>query len=270
MHAWDVKRQGGVTRARYGWLKAAGGANAAIEMGSLPRIMRGNLDDFPQSNAFLKPDRSRTRVRWGGFLASSRRRARSSASAGAAANMTGHRTLQYAPLQAWAAFIAKLARHDRLRAVRRDARRKSKPWSAMSGRTIFVPPALDQKNELDRTVGMLSSLDAVVSAPTAVSWLAAGAGVDTYKILYDTSWTSFGQAYEPFAPSCRCMMPKLARRLGRHVSSKTLSAAYSAALTARAGVAASCSQDRRQCAPDLRHRPSSSPPRAFRGAGRHR
>jgi hypothetical protein len=77
----------------------------------------------------------------------------------------------------------------------------------MSGRTIFVPPGLDQKNDLDRTAGMLSSLDAVVSAPTAVSWLAAGAGVDTYKILYDTSWTSFGQACEPFAPSCLCMTP---------------------------------------------------------------
>ena len=77
----------------------------------------------------------------------------------------------------------------------------------ISGRTILVPPGLDQKKELDRTCAMLSALDAVVSAPTAVSWLAAGAGVPTFKVLYDTSWTAFGQSFEPFAPSCRCLMP---------------------------------------------------------------
>jgi len=55
---------------------------------------------------------------------------------------------------------------------------------------------------------MLSVLDHVVSAPTAVSWLAAAAGVRTSKILYDTSWTSFGSSHEPFAPSCTCIMPK--------------------------------------------------------------
>jgi len=48
----------------------------------------------------------------------------------------------------------------------------------------------------------------VVSAPTAVSWLAAGAGVKTLKILYDTSWTALGQDHEPFAPSCICVTPK--------------------------------------------------------------
>ncbi len=41
----------------------------------------------------------------------------------------------------------------------------------------------------------------------AVSWLAAGVGTPTYKVLYDTSWTALGQAHEPFAPSCQCIMP---------------------------------------------------------------
>jgi hypothetical protein len=77
----------------------------------------------------------------------------------------------------------------------------------MSGRRIIVPD-FDQKNELDRACAMLAALDVLVSAPTAVSWLGAGAGVKTLKLLYDTSWTAFGQAYEPFAPSCLCVMPK--------------------------------------------------------------
>jgi ADP-heptose:LPS heptosyltransferase len=77
----------------------------------------------------------------------------------------------------------------------------------LSGREIFVPTGIDQKNELDRASALFASLDAVVSAPTAVSWLAASVGIPTCKILYDTSWTSFAERYEPFAPSCLCMMP---------------------------------------------------------------
>jgi ADP-heptose:LPS heptosyltransferase len=76
-----------------------------------------------------------------------------------------------------------------------------------SGRKIFVPPVLDQKNELDRTAAMLSALDCVISAPTAVSWLAAGVGVKTIKLNYHVSWTAFGQSYEPFAPACTTVGP---------------------------------------------------------------
>ena len=55
---------------------------------------------------------------------------------------------------------------------------------------------------------MLAALDVLVSAPTAASWLGAATGVATLKILYDTSWTSFGERYEPFAPACVCVMPR--------------------------------------------------------------
>jgi ADP-heptose:LPS heptosyltransferase len=92
----------------------------------------------------------------------------------------------------------------------------------MSGRTIHVPQGIDQKNELDRACALLAALDAVVSAPTAVSWLAAAAGVPTFKALYDNSWTSFGQTYEPLAPACTCVMPD-ARGDWAQVFTKTLS-----------------------------------------------
>jgi hypothetical protein len=55
----------------------------------------------------------------------------------------------------------------------------------------------------------LAALDAVVTAPTAVAWMAAGAGVPTFKMLYDTSWTALGEPCEPFAPSCVCVMPQV-------------------------------------------------------------
>lgn len=204
VHGWDLETRGGVTRARYGWLKSVGGANAFVEMGSLPKILRGSIEAFPRPNAYLKPDALQMAV-WGGALAGVGmgpfigvcwRSGRSG----------GHRSLQYAPLEAWAAFIRELP------GVVVNAQYDASPdeiekLSALAGRPILTIDGLDQKNELDRTAALLASLDAVVTAPTAVSWLAAGVGVDTYKVLYDTSWTALGQSYEPFGPSCELMMP---------------------------------------------------------------
>lgn len=56
---------------------------------------------------------------------------------------------------------------------------------------------------------MLAATDAVVSAPTAVAWLAAGAGVPSLKLLYGPVWTAMGQAREPFAPACQCLVPQV-------------------------------------------------------------
>jgi tetratricopeptide (TPR) repeat protein len=198
-----METRGGRTSAHYDWLKADGGANAAIELGSLPRIIRGDRSQFPAPHSYLMADAAETK-RWRETLGASGPLIgicwRSGKTGGA-------RALQYAPLAAWAEFMRGLpgtivcAQYDATAEEIADLR-------ALSGRDIAVPEGLDQKNELDRTCAMLSALDCVVSAPTAVSWLAAGAGVPTFKILYDTCWTSFGQIFEPFAPSCELMMPK--------------------------------------------------------------
>jgi ADP-heptose:LPS heptosyltransferase len=79
----------------------------------------------------------------------------------------------------------------------------------LSGREILVPPNLDQKNEIDRTAGLIAALDANVSAPTSVAWLSAALGVPTLKLLYNNTWTSFGKDYEPFAPQCRVITPQV-------------------------------------------------------------
>jgi len=114
--------------------------------------------------------------------------------------------MQYAPLQAWADFLRDWP--GTIVSVQYDAGNDEiAKLEELSGRRIVVPHGIDQKNELDRTAGLLASLDAVVTAPTAVSWLAASVGTETYKIVYDTAWTSFGQSHEPFAPSCSVMMP---------------------------------------------------------------
>ncbi|HTQ14927.1 MAG TPA: tetratricopeptide repeat protein [Rhizomicrobium sp.] len=197
--ASEMETNAGVTRARYGWLKAVGGANLAIEMGSLPRLMRGEPGRFPAPHAYLVPDAAEA-ARWQDHAGAVGICWRSGKTGGG-------RAVQYAPLAAWAGFLRGLDRP--ILCVQYDAAPDEiAALEAMSGKPILMPQGIDQKNELDRALALFSVLGAVVSAPTAVSWLSAAAGVPTYKILYDRSWTSFGEAHEPFAPSCRCMMPE--------------------------------------------------------------
>jgi tetratricopeptide (TPR) repeat protein len=196
----------GSAHADYGWLKAVGGANCWTLMGTLPRYLRPRLDSFPAPHTFLVPD------------ANAVARFRQLSGPGRSLGLCwrsgkggGHRAVQYAPLASWGAFLRALPPHtaDHLVSVQYDATPDEiAELEQISGRTIFVPPGLDQKNDLDATSALLCSLDAVVSAPTAVSWLAAGLGTPTWKVLYDTSWTALGQSYEPFAPACRLVMPQ--------------------------------------------------------------
>ena len=201
-----IKTIGGIPTADYGWLKAAGGATAAVLMGSLPKYLRGTLEAFPKPHRFLAPDPEEA-ARWRASFArdaGGKKIIGISWRSGKAAG--GDRSLQYAPLQDWARFLREV-----------DATFVCAQYGAleeeiaalvqMSGRKIIVPQSLDQKNELDRTCAMFSALDLLVSAPTAVSWLAAGAGVRTLKLLYGAVWTAMGLDYEPFAPACECVVP---------------------------------------------------------------
>jgi len=180
---------------------AAGGAGLAVEMGTLPRYLRRTLDEFPKAASYLIADATEA-AHWREELAALPRPLIGICWRSGGAG--GHRAVQHAPLERWADFIRELpgsavcvqydAREDEIAALK-----------TMSGRDIVVPKGIDQKRELDRAAALFLVLDAVASAPTAVSWLSAAMGVATFKLLYDTSWTSFGEPQEPFAPSAACV-----------------------------------------------------------------
>jgi tetratricopeptide (TPR) repeat protein len=201
VHAAAIKTIAGAPVADYGWLKAAGGAGAVIAMGSLPRYLRPQIGAFPAPHVFLRPDAAEVARRKTEFGRGAIGIAWRSGKAG------GNRALQYAPLEAWGAFLKDLPGTPVM--VQYDAQPEEiAALERMSGRRMVVPAGIDQKQELDRACALLAALDAVVSAPTAVCWLAAGAGVKTLKILYDWSWTALGRDYEPFAPACLCVSPR--------------------------------------------------------------
>jgi ADP-heptose:LPS heptosyltransferase len=160
------------------------------------------MDRFPERHTFLVPDALET-ARWKHVLGSEK----SIGICWRSGKTGGHRSAQYAPLEAWGAFLRDLP--GRIVSAQYDATPDEVAiLERISGRSILVPQGIDQKNELDRAAALMAALDCVVSAPTAVSWLSAGVGTPTFKVLYDTSWTALGEAYEPFAPACRLAMPQ--------------------------------------------------------------
>lgn len=225
VHDWSVESREGVVRARTDWLKASGGANLAVEIGTLPRYLRKSLDSFPAPHAYLRPD-PQEQARWQSEFAGLPRPL--TAVCWRSGSSGGGRAVQYAPIEAWCDFLRELP--GTILCAQYDATADEvTTLSLLSGRSIVVPQGIDQKQELDRACALLSVCDAVASAPTAVSWLAAAAGVPTAKLLYDTSWTSFGRDYEPFAPSAHCMMPG---RRGDWADAFTRTKAFIASLSA--------------------------------------
>jgi tetratricopeptide (TPR) repeat protein len=189
--------------ADYGWLKAAGGASAVTLMGSLPRTLRGSLDTFPNPYRFLVPDADET-ARWQNIVGPG-----AVGICWRSGKAGGHRSLQYAPLEAWGEFLRHVPRG--IVCVQYDATADEiAALERASGKTIIVPQGIDQKSELDRACALMAALASVVTAPTAVAGLSAGAGTRTFKALYSNSWTALGQSYEPFTPACECVMPRLA------------------------------------------------------------
>jgi hypothetical protein len=195
-----IRSEGGRIVADHGWLKAAGGANATILMGDLPRYLRASLDQFPAPHAFLVPDSEET-ARWKKSFGEN-----AIGICWRSGKLSGGRAQAYAPLESWGGFLRAI--EQPIVSLQYDgAADEVAALESMSGRRIIVPQGIDQKNELDRASSLMASLSRVISAPTAVSWLSAGAGVPTLKLLYGLSWTALGQTNEPFAPACRCIMP---------------------------------------------------------------
>lgn len=196
-----IQSIGGRVVADYGWLKAAGGANAAALMGDLPRYLRGGLDKFPEPHRYLVPDESEA-ANWKSAFGKD-----AIGICWRSGKLGGGRAQAYAPIEKWGVMLRQVDR--RIVCVQYDAAPEEiAVLEDLSGRKILVPEGIDQKNELDRACALMSALSLVISAPTAVSWLSAAAGVPTLKLLYGLSWTALGQEHEPFAPACRCVMPE--------------------------------------------------------------
>ena len=201
VHGAKPRREGVSLHSDYDWLHAAGGADLSVDLASLPHLCGGKPLD-PQPWLVANPAE---RSRWKSWRAALGPRPVVGVS-WRSGQKGGARDAQYAPLARWAQFIGKLDATVVVTQYGAEADEIA-TLEALSGQTLVIPPNLDQREELDRTSAMLSVLDAVVSAPTAVASISGAMGVPTYKVLHYRSWTSLGADREPFMPAVLCITP---------------------------------------------------------------
>lgn len=191
----------------YPWLTSIDNVKHHIPMGSLGQFFRSDMASMPDPLHYLFTDPIE-QERWRSWLQSLGAKPRLGI-CWRSGNTSGARGLQFAPLKEWANFLGNL--DVDLVSLQYDATAAEiTEMSDLCGQTIAVPPSLDQKQEIDRTAALVSCLDMVVTAPTAVASLSAGCGIPTLKIVRDRSWTSFGRDFEPLTPSCKIIRGKTA------------------------------------------------------------
>ena len=83
------------------------------------------------------------------------------------------------------------------------------------GRALHAFPEVDLFNDLDEAAALTRACDLVISAPTAVSVLAAAVGVPTWQMTYGPDWQTHGTRTQSLAACDDALRAALGRRAGR-------------------------------------------------------
>lgn len=198
-----------------------------LPLGSLPRWWRRSRDSFRSSGVFLSPTAEQA-ARW---------RARFDALGGdrkvgicwRSGLVTPERRRYYAPAEEWGS-LWRVPGVTWINLQYDDCEAELAAIEAATGVRVHRWNGEDLKNDLESVVGLLSQLDAVVSAPTAVSSLAGATGIPTWQLDSGSDWTVFGADRSPWWPSIRLerkrpgeatwesAVRRLAARLGEWIS----------------------------------------------------
>ncbi len=169
-----------------------------VPIGGLPRHLRRSRNEFPSTTKFLVPDSSHA-TRWSnrldkmgagpkigicwrsGLLAEDRRR-------------------HFSALSEWGPLLATPDVHWINLQYDNCGPELTQAEKAF-GVTIHRWKSENLKDDLESVVGLLWNLDAVVTAPTAVSSLAGGVGVPTWEVDSGGDWTAHGEDRSPWFPT---------------------------------------------------------------------
>jgi len=177
---------------------AGGPADRHLPLGSLPRLFRASLGAFPRRETVLRPDPA--------LVAEWRERI---AALGSGPKLgwcwrsglqTSQRSRQYAPVASWAPVLGTPGvtwvnlQYD-------DCEAELAQVERATGLTIHRWPDLDLRDDLESVAALISALDGVVTAPTAVSSFAGALGVRTWQLDAGTDWTAHGEPRSPWFPS---------------------------------------------------------------------
>jgi hypothetical protein len=155
-------------------------------LGSLPRWLRRERASFKSSGAYLVPDPT-MRAKWAlrlGALGSGRK----IGICWRSGLLTPDRQHQYAPAAAWQSLLT-IPGVEWVSLQYDESEAELVAWEQATGVRVHRWPGEDLKNDLESVVGLIACLDAVVTAPTAVSSFAGAVGVPTYQVDSGSDWT---------------------------------------------------------------------------------
>ena len=179
---------------------AAIDADAHLPMGSLPRLLRPTLADFPARPSWLAPDPARGAA-WAERLASLGPGLRVGICWGSQ-NMLGERKASYTTLADWAplltlpGLIAVTLQYDGREAEIAAA-------EAELDLRIHRWPGTDLKNDLEGVAALIANLDLVVTVASSVGEMAGALGVPVWRFGPAGDWTALGSGVRPWFPSMR-------------------------------------------------------------------
>lgn len=171
-----------------------------VPIGGLPRQFRGKRDAFPADTRILTPD-SALATKWSTRLEA----LGSGLKVGIcwrSGLVTPERARSYSAIDDWAPLFAV----DGVQFVNLqydDCAAELARAKERFGVTVHRWPKENLKNDLETVVALIWNLDAVVTAPTAVSSLAGATGTACWEVDNGGDWTAHGEERSPWFRSIR-------------------------------------------------------------------
>ena len=166
-------------------------------IGDLPRYLRATPEAFPPSGEYLAPIAARA-DEWRARLAELGEGLRVGI-CWRSGRLTAERRVHYSSLAEWGA-VFRLPRVHWINLQYDDCDQEIHEAEAMFGIRIHRWDGVDLRNDLEGVLGLLSQLDAVISAPTAVTALAGGIGVPTWQADSGAEWATHGHDHSLWFP----------------------------------------------------------------------
>lgn len=175
-----------------------------IPMGSLMRIFRSALGDFDRAGAYIVPDPVR-RQWFADRLAAFPHRTKVGIS-WRSGMLNVERNSSYLPISDLEP-VLRMPNVDFVNLQYGDCAQEIQNVADHFGVTIHQMPDLDLRNDLDGVFALMSCLDHVITAKTAVSEMAPAVGAPTSVFMPADSWTLFGQDRYVFYPRVEAFTP---------------------------------------------------------------
>jgi tetratricopeptide (TPR) repeat protein len=169
-------------------------------MASLLRRFRRRIEDFPAKSGFLEPDPARVR-HWRAELA----KAPAGRKVGLlwkSMKLDAGRARYYAPFHLWAPVLTTPG--TTFVNIQYGDCAPETEWAQRTlGVSLWTPPAIDLRDDLDDIAALASALDLTVGFANATSNIAAAVGAPTWMISAPGAWTRVGAEKMPWYPQAR-------------------------------------------------------------------